>query len=61
MPRPLIFALYFAACGYAFAKTGADRRLVEAYHYQLEKVARINAKALADEFENRKPILSATL
>jgi hypothetical protein len=58
--KAFVFAAYFAGVGYLFAKSGADKKLVEAYHRQLEKVARINAKALADEFANRKVIPGAT-
>ena len=56
----LILAGYFGAIGYAFAKTGADRKLAAAFHKEYGRLSQISAKALVDEMTTRKAELASS-
>lgn len=58
-PRLLAFAAYFALCGYAFAKTGADKRLAALLHQEYGRLSQISAKALVDEMAARKELVGS--
>jgi len=55
----LLLAGYFGTCGYVFAKSGMDEKIVKAIRNAQDDMTRRQARILLDEAENRKLAVKA--